>query len=109
MHAIFETGGKQHRVAVGDKLCIDLVADKKAGDKLVFDKVLMITGDAPKVGAPLLKGAKVAAVVTDMGEDGEGQKGKKIRVFKKIRRQGYRKTQGHRQRYTEIKIEKIDG
>lgn len=109
MHAIFETGGKQHRVAVGDKLCIDLVAEKKVGETLVFDKVLMVTGDAIKVGTPLVKGAAVSAVVTDMGDDGEGQKGKKIRVFKKIRRQGYRKTQGHRQRYTEIKIEKIDG
>ena len=109
MHAIFETGGKQHRVVVGEKLRIDLMSEVKVGDALTFDNVLMLCGDAPKVGAPYVEGAKVLAKVTNMGKEGEGLKAKKVLVFKKKRRQGYRKKQGHRQRYTEVQIEKIEG
>lgn len=108
MQAIFETGSKQHRVAVGDKIRIDLMSETKVGEKLTFDRVLFVGGDTPKVGMPLVEKAKVTAVVTNMGKDGEGVKDKKVRVFKKKRRQGYRKTIGHRQRYTEILIENIE-
>ena len=109
MYAIIEAGGKQHRVTEGERLRIDLRKDLKAGDKVEFDRVLMVGGDNFKVGAPLVAGAKVNAVVTDMGKDGEGVRGEKIRVYKKIRRHGYEKNRGHRQRYTEVRIEKISG
>ena len=111
MYAIIEAGGKQHRVTEGERLRIDLRKELKAGDSVEFDKVLMVGGDSFKVGTPLVDGAKVTATVTNMGmgKDGEGIRGPKIRVYKKIRRHGYEKTRGHRQRYTEVKIEKIQG
>ena len=108
MYAIIEAGGKQHRVAAGEKLKIDLLKDKKAGDALVFDKVLMLGGDNCQVGKPYVANAKVIATVASMGVDGEGVKAKKIMVFKKKRRQGYQKSIGHRQRYTEIQIVGIE-
>jgi large subunit ribosomal protein L21 len=107
MYAIIEAGGKQHRVAMGEKLRIDLMKDKKKGDALVFDRVLMVGGDSYKIGQPLVANAKVNAVVSSMGSDGEGIKDKKVIVFKKKRRKGYQKSQGHRQRYTEIEITSI--
>lgn len=109
MYAIIEAGGKQHRVTEGERLRIDLRKELKTGDAVEFDRVLMVGGDDFKVGAPLVSGAKVSAVVTDMGKDGEGVRGPKVRVYKKIRRHGYEKTRGHRQRYTEVRIEKISG
>ena len=108
MYAVISAGGKQHRVTEGERLKIDLIDGKAKGDSLVFDRVLMIsTGSEYKIGAPLVEGAKVEASVVDNGADGHGQKGQKILVFKKKRRKGYSRQQGHRQRYTEIKIEKI--
>ena len=80
------------------------MADTKKGDTITFDRVLMLGGDTYTVGTPLVDGAKVTATVTDMGIDGEGLKDKKVIVFKKKRRQGYQKCQGHRQRYTEVLI-----
>lgn len=109
MYAIIEAGGKQHRVVEGETLRIDLMKNKKAGDELVFDRVLMLGGEDYKVGAPLVEGAKVVAKVTNMGDDGRGVKGVKVWSFKKRRRHGYEKTIGHRQRYTEVRIEKIEG
>ena len=109
MYAIIEAGGKQHRVSPQEKLHIDLMKNVKKGDKLVIDQVLMIGGESYKVGKPLVEGAKVHATVVDMGTDGEGFKAKKIKVFKKKRRQGYHKMIGHRQRYTQIQIDKIEG
>jgi large subunit ribosomal protein L21 len=109
MYAIIEAGGKQHRVTEGEKLRIDLLKGKKKGESLTFDRVLMLGGESYQVGQPLVSGATVTATVTDMGADGEGAKGTKIRVFKKKRRQGYVKTIGHRQRYTEVQINKING
>jgi len=108
MYAIIEAGGKQHRVTLGEKLKIDLLKDKKMGDKLVFDKVLMVGGDEVKLGHPFVANAKVKATVSSMGVDGEGVKAKKVIVFKKKRRQGYQKCIGHRQRYTEIHIQEIN-
>ena len=107
MYAIIETGGKQHRVQKGERLRVDLMADAKKGDSITFDRVLMLGGDTYTVGKPLVPGAKVTATVTDMGSDGEGFKDKKVIVFKKKRRQGYQKCQGHRQRYTEVQIANI--
>jgi large subunit ribosomal protein L21 len=109
MYAIIEAGGKQHRVVEGEKLRVDLIKGKKAGESLTFDKVLMVGGDSYKVGQPTVDGASVSATVTANGQDGEGAKGDKIRVFKKKRRKGFAKTIGHRQRYTEVRIDKISG
>lgn len=108
MYAIFETGGKQHRVSQGEKLRIDLMKDQKKGDALVFDRVLMVGGETYTVGKPYVANAKVKAVVASMGLDGEGVKDKKVLVFKKKRRKGYQKSIGHRQRYTEIEITSIE-
>ena len=111
MYAIIEAGGKQHRVTEGERLRIDLRKELKAGDAVIFDQVLMVGGDSFKVGTPMVEGAQVSATVTNMGmgKDGEGIRGPKVRVYKKIRRHGYEKTRGHRQRYTEVKIEQIKG
>lgn len=110
MYAIISAGGKQHRVIEGERLRIDLINGKQKGDALTFDQVLMVGGDgAYKVGQPTVDGASVEATVVKNGEDGTGEKAKKIYVFKKIRTQGYHKKQGHRQRYTEVQIKKING
>jgi large subunit ribosomal protein L21 len=109
MYAIIETGGKQHRVSAGEKLRIDLMRDLKKGDKVTFDRVLMLGSDTYQIGKPYLPNAKVSATVTSMGSDGTGVKDAKILVFKKRRRQGYHKMRGHRQRYTEIRIDSVEG
>lgn len=108
MYAVIETGGKQHRVSAGEKLRIDLMRDVKKGEKIVFDKVLMVGPDSYKIGKPYVTGAKVSATVVDMGNDGTGVKDSKILVFKKKRRQGYTKMRGHRQRYTEILVDSVE-
>ncbi len=69
----------------------------------------MIGTETYKIGKPFVEGASVKATVSNMGKDGEGVKGEKIRVFKKKRRQGYHKTIGHRQKFTEITINSIEG
>lgn len=98
MYAVIETGGKQFRVAIGDKLRVEnLEAD--AGATIELEKVLMIAdGKKVEVGAPLVDGAKVLATVVSHG------RGPKIRVFKMRRRKNYRRSQGHRQGYTELEI-----
>ena len=103
MYAVIQTGGKQYRVAVGDRLKVEtLVAEP--GDSVELDEVLMISDhDNVQVGTPLLDGQSVSAQVVDNG------RGEKIKVFKMHRRQGYRRTQGHRQNYTEIEITAIAG
>lgn len=100
MYAVIKTGGKQYRVQKGDVLRIEKL-DAEVGKKVTFDTVLMLGEGADiKVGKDVEK-AKVSAVVTDEG------RGKKIVVFKKHRRKNYRLTQGHRQSYTTVQIEKI--
>lgn len=107
-YAVIGVGGKQHRVSVGERLLVDLKADKKVGDKVEIADVFMLGGEAYKIGKPMVAGAKVLCTVSDQG-DGEGIKGEKIRVFKKKRRKGFEKTIGHRQRYTELTIDSIVG
>ena len=107
MYAVIETGGKQHRVAAGEKLRIDLMRDVKKGEKIVFDKILMLGSETYAIGKPYVAGATVTATVTDMGTEGTGVKDTKVLVFKKKRRQGYTKMRGHRQRYTEILIDTV--
>lgn len=107
-YAVIGVGGKQHRVLVGEKILVDLKADKKVGDKVEITDVFMLGGEAYKIGKPLVAGAKVVCTVSHMGE-GDGVKAEKIRVFKKKRRKGFEKTIGHRQRYTELTINSILG
>ena len=111
MYAIISAGGKQHRVSVGETLPIDLIKGKQNGESIEFDQVLMLKGQdgSYKVGTPLVSGAKVTAKVANNGEDGAGAKGEKIVVFKKKRRKGYSRLNGHRQRYTHVTIESITG
>jgi large subunit ribosomal protein L21 len=101
MYAVIKTGGKQYKVAAGEKLKIEkLVGD--VGSKVVIDKVLMINdGENTTIGAPLVAGATVSATVLSHG------RGDKVMIFKFRRRKHYRKTQGHRQSFTEIQIGEI--
>jgi large subunit ribosomal protein L21 len=103
MYAVIKTGGKQYRVAAGDKLKIEQIpAD--IGSQIVIDQVLMVAdGEAVKVGSPMLAGAKVSVTVLAHG------RGDKVRIFKMRRRKHYQKHQGHRQNYTEIRIDAIAG
>ena len=94
-YAIFQTGGKQYRVANGDVIKVEKL---NADGKIEFDQVLMV-GD--KVGTPFVEGAKVVAEVV------EQKRTDKILVFKKKRRQNYRRTAGHRQYVTVLKITEI--
>ncbi len=107
MYAIITAGASQHKVSEGETHRIDLLAGKKKGDKLTFDKVLFVeNGGAHTIGQPTVSGAKVEATVVDNGENGEGKKGDKVWALK--RRPGdYVKHKGHRQRYTFVKIDKI--
>ncbi len=98
MYAVIRTGGKQYRVASGEKLKVEQIA-ADVGTEVVLDQVLMVAdGDNVALGAPLLNGATVKAKVLGHGRDD------KVRIFKMRRRKHYRKTQGHRQNYTEIEI-----
>ncbi len=94
MKAIFETGGKQYYAEKGTVLYVEKL-DAAEGSEVVFDKVLMANGVA---GRPYVDGAKVTAKVLKHGKD------KKIKVFKYVQKNKYRKTQGHRQPYTKIEI-----
>ncbi len=107
-YAVVQVGGKQHRVSVGEKILVDLQADRKVGDTFKITDVMMLGGESYTIGYPFVSNAGVNCLVTCMGKDEEGVKGEKVRVYKKKRRKGFTKTIGHRQRYTEISIESID-
>jgi large subunit ribosomal protein L21 len=103
MYAVIKTGGKQYRVEAGDLIVVEKLGGEP-GAKVAFDEVLMIgEGEAVTVGAPLIVGASVSATLI------ETRKGDKIKVFKKIRRQGYRRTRGHRQIETVVRVTAIAG
>lgn len=98
MYAVIKTGGKQYRVVQGDKLRIEKLPNE-AGAEVVLDQVLAVgSGEDLRVGAPLVAGAAVKATVIAHGL------GDKVRIFKLRRRKHFKKTQGHRQPYTEIQI-----
>ena len=103
MYAVIKTGGKQYRVAAGEKLKIEqLPAD--IGAEIVLDQVLLVAdGDNLKMGRPLVSGATVQAKVLAQGRHD------KVRIFKLRRRKHYQKHQGHRQNFTEIEITGITG
>ncbi len=100
-YAVIATGGKQHKVAVGDQIRVETL-DAGEGDTVTFDEVLAVhTGNGLKIGTPTLKRAKVVARV--LGHD----KAPKILIFKKKKRKLYRRTRGHRQPYTAVVVEEI--
>ncbi len=102
MFAVIESGGKQHKVVKGDSLKVELLKEDE-GSKVEFDKVLMISdGKDSKVGTPYLEKANVIGKVVRHG------KSDKVIVFKMKRRKDYRRTQGHRQGFTEVLIESIN-
>ena len=102
MYAIIATGGKQYKVAEGDIIRVEKLGAEE-GSKVTFDKVLVINGDEMTVGAPYIDGAAVTATVTKEG------KAKKVIVYKYKRKTGYHKKNGHRQLFTEVKIDEILG
>jgi large subunit ribosomal protein L21 len=102
MFAVIQTGGKQYRVAQGDKLRVEKLPGD-VGASITFDKVLLIGGESVKVGTPHVAGAKVEAEITAQ------DRAKKIIVFKFRRRKNYRRKNGHRQPYTELKITGVAG
>ena len=100
MYAIIATGGKQYKVSEGDIIKVEkLVAE--AGETVTFDDVVAISGDSLLVGADV-KASSVSATVMEQG------RGKKVIVYKYKRKSGYHKKNGHRQAYTQVKIDKIN-
>ena len=102
MYAVIKTGGKQYKVAAGEKLKVEQIpAD--IGQEISLDEVLAVgSGEGVKVGTPLVQGASVKAVVLAQGRHD------KVRIFKMRRRKHYQKRQGHRQNYTQIQIQSIN-
>ena len=102
MYAVIKTGGKQYRVAQGDTLRVEKLAGN-VGDTVTLSEVLLLGGDALKIGKPTVAGAAVEAQITAQG------RGEKIVVFKFRRRKNYRRKAGHRQPITPLQITSIQG
>jgi large subunit ribosomal protein L21 len=101
MYAVIKTGGKQYKVAAGEKIKIEQIA-ADVGQEVVIDQVLAVgSGTDLKVGSPLVAGASVKATVVAQG------KHDKVRIFKMRRRKHYKKSQGHRQTFTELQIDAV--
>jgi len=102
MYAVIKTGGKQYRVEPGAQLRVESL-EGEVGASVSFEVLLVGSGEEVKVGAPLVEGAQVKATVVAHG------RGDKVRIFKLRRRKHYAKTQGHRQSFTEVRIDEIVG
>lgn len=104
MYAVIQTGGKQYRVGRGDVIDVELMpVEGKKVKQITFDNVLLVAGEGgTKVGSPTVAGARVSGVVVD------DIRGPKVRIFKKKRRKGYRRTNGHRQDYLRVRIQDIE-
>lgn len=103
MYAVIKTGGKQYKVAAGETIKVELL-DAEVGAEVTLDQVLAVgNGTDLKIGAPLVAGASVKATVVSHG------KHDKVRIFKLRRRKHYKKSQGHRQNYTELAISAVNG
>jgi large subunit ribosomal protein L21 len=103
MYAVIKSGGKQYKVAAGEKLKIEQIPTQ-VGEKISLDQVLMVSqGDKVSVGDPLVNGAVVSATVLGHG------RADKVKIFKMRRRKHYQKRQGHRQNFTEVMIDEIKG
>ena len=101
MYAVIKTGGKQYRVCAGQKLKVEQIP-AEVGAEITLDQVLMVgEGESVKVGAPLVAGASVKCTVVSHGRHD------KVKIFKMRRRKHYQKRQGHRQNYTELRIDTI--
>ncbi len=101
MYAIIATGGKQYKVSEGDVIRIEKLP-VEAGETVTFDQVLAVSDGELKVGCPTVEGASVSATVEMQG------KAKKVIVYKYKRKTGYHKKNGHRQLFTQVKIDKIN-
>jgi len=100
MYAVIRTGGKQYKVASGDVIAVEkLIGD--AGGTITFSEVLMLGGEKPKSGAPLISGASVTAEIVEQGRHD------KVVAFKKKRRKNTHRKRGHRQHFTKVKITEI--
>jgi large subunit ribosomal protein L21 len=103
MYAVIRTGGKQHRVEPGRSVRVDRLAGA-VGDSVELNEVLLVGGEGEaRVGQPLVAGVVAVATITAQG------RGPKLRVFKMKRRKNYRRRSGHRQDFTELRVEKIEG
>ena len=103
MYAIIKTGGKQYKVSEGDEIIVEKLGVEE-GETVTFDEVFAIVdGEEVKIGQPKVEGAKVTGSVVKNG------KGPKIRIFKYRHKTNYRRRMGHRQPFTKVKIEKIEG
>lgn len=100
MYAVFKTGGKQYRVAAGDKLRVEKLPGN-VGDAVAFQEVLLVADETIKLGRPLVGGAKVEAKIVAQGL------GPKVIIFKFRRRKNYRRKRGHRQPFTALEITSI--
>ena len=100
MYAVVRTGGKQYKVAKDTVLKVETLAGD-VGSKLTIGDVLMLGGDAPKIGAPLVKGASVQCEILEHGQ------GEKVIAFKKKRRKNTHRKRGHRQHFTKLKVLEI--
>ncbi|MGE5640512.1 MAG: 50S ribosomal protein L21 [Clostridia bacterium] len=101
MYAIIKAGGKQYKVQSGEQVRVEALAGE-VGGKVSFGEVLLVgAGDSVKLGAPLVSGAKVNATIVSHG------RGEKVKIFKLRRRKHFQKSQGHRQNYTEVRIDEI--
>ena len=101
MYAIIATGGKQYRVAEGDVIKVEKLG-VNAGETVTFDQVLAVKGEELSIGCPTVAGATVTGTVVKEG------KAKKVIVYRYKRKSGYHKKNGHRQAYTQVKIDKIN-
>ena len=103
MYAVIKSGGKQYKVAAGEKLRIEQIPTQ-VGEKISLDQVVMVSqGDKVSIGSPLVNGAVVSATVLGHG------RADKVKIFKMRRRKHYQKRQGHRQNFTEVMIDEIKG
>lgn len=102
MHAVIKTGGKQYRIEPGDELDVEKLGDVESGSEVTFEKVLAAgDGEDLEIGRPYLEDVSVTGEVLEHG------RGPKKIVFKKKRKQGYRRKYGHRQPYTKVRIDEI--
>ncbi|MCL1623791.1 50S ribosomal protein L21 [Moraxella sp. Tifton1] len=102
MYAVIKSGGKQHRVRVGETLKVELIKAEKGETLKIEDVLMIVNGTDIKIGQPIVAGASVEAEVIEHG------RGKKVRIVKHRRRKHYHKEQGHRQWFTELKIKAIN-
>jgi large subunit ribosomal protein L21 len=103
MYAVVRTGGKQVRVAPGQAVRVETLAGAP-GERVAFEEVLLVAGEGePRLGRPLVSGARVVGTIVRHG------RARKLTIFKSKRRKNYRRKQGHRQNFTEVRVETIEG